>query len=83
MVLCLNLSLWCEINVYMNDLIVQQNLILICNVLKDHFNCNKKTKNTNFSENISMKIYKNKMTITKNKFSHQSFHFFLKLWSLE
>jgi hypothetical protein len=26
MALCLNLSSWCEMNTYMNDLIVQQNI---------------------------------------------------------
>jgi hypothetical protein len=61
----------------MNDLIVQQNIVSICNVLKDHFNCNKNTKNTSFNENISMKIYRYKMT--KKKISHQSFHFVLNL----
>ncbi len=74
MVLCLNLSLYSEINAYMNDLIVQQNNILICNVLKHHLNCNKKNKTTSFNEKLSMKSYK--MTIPKKKISHQSFFFF-------
>jgi hypothetical protein len=59
----------------MNDLIVQKNIILIGNVLEHHSNCKKNTKNTSFNENISMKFYKYKMKITKNKFSHQCFLF--------
>jgi len=43
---------------YINDLIVEQNIILICNVLKHHFNCKKKTKTTSFHEKHSMKVYR-------------------------
>jgi len=79
MVLYFNLSLWCEIIAYINDLIVQQNIILICNVLKHHFNCNKKTKKISFNEKKSMKFYRYKMTIIKNNFFQKC----LKLWSLD
>jgi hypothetical protein len=58
MVLCLNLSLYSEINAYMNDLIVQQNNILICNVLKHHLNCNKKTKTTSLMKNFPWNLTK-------------------------
>jgi hypothetical protein len=42
--LCLNLALCCEINTYMNDIIVQQNIILICRALKHLCNSNNMTK---------------------------------------
>jgi hypothetical protein len=55
--LCLNPTLGCEINVYMNDIIVQQNIILTCRALKHLCNSNKKTKKTAFNNNYSMKFY--------------------------
>jgi hypothetical protein len=55
--LCLNPTLGCEINVYTNDIIVQQNIILTCRVLKHLSNSNKKTKKTAFNNNYSMKFY--------------------------
>jgi len=53
-----NPTLRFEINVYMNDTIVQQNIILTCRTLKHLCNSNKKAKiNTIFNNNLSMKFY--------------------------
>jgi hypothetical protein len=42
--LCPNLTLCCEINAHMNDIIVQQNIVLICRTLLCLYNSNKRTK---------------------------------------
>jgi hypothetical protein len=42
--LCCNLTLCCEINAHMNDIIFQQNIILVCKALSYLFNSNKRTK---------------------------------------
>jgi hypothetical protein len=42
--LCLNLTLCCEINAHMNDIIVQQIIILICKTLPHFCNSHKRIK---------------------------------------
>ncbi len=42
--ICPNLALYCEINAHMNDIIVQQNIILICKALLHFYNSNKRAK---------------------------------------
>jgi hypothetical protein len=55
--LCPNLALCCEINAHMNDIIVQQNIILICKTLKHLYNSNKKTKKYYIEWFFFMKFY--------------------------
>jgi hypothetical protein len=68
--LCLNPTLGCEINVYMNDIIVQQNIILTCRALKHLCNSNKKTKKLHLIIIIPWN-FTHKKTI-KNNLPHQS-----------
>jgi hypothetical protein len=81
--LCLNPTLGCEINVYMNDVIVQQNIILTCRTLKHPRNSNKKKKKNTFNNKISMKVYTYKRKTINNILPHQSFQFFLRSWNLD
>jgi hypothetical protein len=75
--LCPNLTLCCEINAHMNDIIVQQNIILICRKPYHIFAIpTKGLRSTTFNDIFSMKIYTYiKETIKKN-ISHQSFRLF-------
>ncbi len=79
---CPHLSLCYGIGAHMNNLIVQQNIILICVTLKHHCNCSKRTKkNTNFNENLFIKFHKYRKTTISKILLHQNFQFLLKLWS--
>jgi len=63
----------------MNDLIVQQNIILICDVLKDDFNCNKKTKILVLMKTFPMKILHVQNDNHKKQFFSSKFSFFLEV----
>jgi len=78
----LNLTLCCEINAHMNDIIVQQDIIFIkksCHI------CTIPTKglrSTMFNNRFSMKFYTYIKETIKDNPSHQSFQFFLRSWNL-
>jgi len=55
--LCPNLASYCEVNAHMNDIIIQQNIILICKTLSHVCNSTKGLRTTTFNDIFSMKFY--------------------------
>jgi hypothetical protein len=77
---CPNLALCCEINAHMNDIIVQQNVILICKTFIYTIST-KGLKSTTFNDKIFMKFY-TYIKETIKKIFPSKFSIFLKVMNL-
>ncbi len=77
--LCPNWIVCCEINAHMNDIILQQNITLICKALSHFCNPKLKLKSTTFNDKIFMKIYTYIKKNHKEKSLPSKFSIFLKV----